>query len=390
MPSSPARIPESLAALSVPIDQLVGYATNPRRGDVAKIKKSLKKLGQYRAVVVNRGTLTGRHNEVLAGNHTVVAARELGWTEIAATYVDFDDDMAARVVVVDNRLPDLGTYDEGTLLDLLQSLPDLDATGFEDVDLDVLLGDDGLTPGKETEPEPAPKRGAVSKVGDLVILGEHRVVCGDATSPDHLDLLLRVDQPQLLLTDVPDDPEVVADALALGQSYCGAGAGAFVWASWRTYPDVVASVHDAGLRASSCIVWKKGRATGSAHFRAEHDLCVFCRPDVADDHELCVYCAGDTFTGGAPSDVWDVPRDARLVHPAQKPIALLELSIEPTTTRGDIVLDLFGGTGSTLIAAENLGRRARVLELDPAYVDVIVERWERHTGRRAERVRADA
>lgn len=382
------RIPESLAELRVPIDQLVGYATNPRRGDVKTIKKSLQRIGQYRPVVVNRGTSTGRRNEVLAGNHTVIAARELGWTEVAATFVDVDEDIAARIVLIDNRSNDLAGYDDGALLELLQSLPDLDATGFEVADLDALLGDDGLTPGKETEPDAPPKR-AVSMIGDLIILGEHRVVCGDATSPEHMDLLLGADQPQLLLTDAPDDVAVAADALALGQSYCAPGAATFVWTSWRTYPAVAAAVDAAGLRASACIVWKKGRPTGAADFRAEHELCIFCRPDVDGDHDLCLYCAGDNFTGRGASDVWEVPRDSRTVHPAQKPIALAELGIEPTTNRGDVVLDLFGGTGSTLIAAENLGRRGRVIELDPAYVDVIVERWERHTGQRAERVRAD-
>lgn len=387
MIESPARIPDSLAELRVPIDQLIGYATNPRRGDIAKIQKSLKKLGQYRPVVVNRGTLTGRHNEVLAGNHTVIAARELGWAEIAATYVDVDDDFAARIVLVDNRLPDLGTYDDGALLDLLQSLPDLDATGFEPADLDALLGDDGLTPGKETEPDTAPKR-ARSKRGDLLLLGEHRVVCGDPSSAEDLDLLLEEDQPQLLLTAAPED----TDALALAQSYCAEGAGAFIWTPWREYPAVAAAADAAGLRASACIVWKKGRAAAGTPFRSEHELCVFCHPAVDGEHELCVYCAGDTVAvagNGGVSDVWDIPRDARVVHPAQKPLALAERCIEATTHRGDVVLDLCGGAGSTVIAAENLGRRARAIEFDPAFVDVIVERWERHTGREAERVRSD-
>lgn len=382
---SPARIPDTLAELRVPIDQLIGYATNPRRGDVATIKKSLKRIGQYRPVVVNRGTITGRRNEVLAGNHTVVAARELGWTEVAATFVDVDDDIAARIVLIDNRANDLATYDDGALLELLQSLPDLDATGFDVADLDALLGDDGLTPGKETEPDSPPKR-AVAAPGDLFIIGAHRLVCGNPTSADDLGLLLGEDQPQLLLTDAPDD---VDDALGLGQSYLADGASAFVWTSWRTYPDVVEAMTAAGLRAASCIVWKKGRPNRAASFSAEHELCVFCRPDVAGDHELCVYCAGDSFTGGAMSDVWDIPRDARTVHPVQKPIALAERCIESTTHRGDVVLDLMGGAGATVIAAENLGRRARVLEFDPIYVDVIVGRWERHTGGKAERVRSD-
>jgi ParB-like nuclease domain len=127
-------IPDSLADLTVPIDSVEFYERNPRRGDVELLKRSLLANGLYRPLVVN-----SRTNEVLAGNHTLKAARELGWTEIAATFVDVDDETAARIVLVDNRSSDLATYDEPELAELLSSLTELDGSGYSSDDLDVLL-----------------------------------------------------------------------------------------------------------------------------------------------------------------------------------------------------------------------------------------------------------
>ncbi len=130
----PERIPPTLDALRVPLAGLIPYAANPRRGNVDVIVDSLQRHGQYRPIVVRSKTF-----EVLAGNHTLAAATALGWTEIAATFVDVTDDEAARIVLVDNRAADLGTYDDEVLTALLSSLPDVYGTGFDADDLDFLL-----------------------------------------------------------------------------------------------------------------------------------------------------------------------------------------------------------------------------------------------------------
>lgn len=133
-------IHETLAKLQVPVEGLKPYHRNPRQGDVGAIMQSLEHHGQYRPIVVN-----SRTQEVLAGNHTLEAARQLGWTEIAATFVDVDDDQAARIVLVDNRTPDLATYDDAVLAELLAELAQtdegLDGVGFDGDDLDRLLED---------------------------------------------------------------------------------------------------------------------------------------------------------------------------------------------------------------------------------------------------------
>lgn len=138
-PKSPAEV---LALVTYHPDELTAYHANARRGDTTAIARSLETNGQYRPIVVNLGRHTGRPLEVLAGNHTLAAARQLGWTKIAATTVDVDDQQAARIVAADNRLADLGDYDDAALLALLQDAGDLDGTGYTDTDLEALLNTD--------------------------------------------------------------------------------------------------------------------------------------------------------------------------------------------------------------------------------------------------------
>nr|BFD90993.1 hypothetical protein KitaXyl93_23530 [Kitasatospora sp. Xyl93] len=136
------RIVDSLLPLAVPISNLTRYYRNPRRGDVAAVAESLRVHGQFKPIVVNRGTLTGRLNEILAGNHTWDAAQERGWDQIAVSWVDVDDDDAAKIVIVDNRTSDLAGYDTELLADILSGLPDLDGTGYDQDAVDDLL--DGI------------------------------------------------------------------------------------------------------------------------------------------------------------------------------------------------------------------------------------------------------
>ncbi|MGW7579802.1 ParB N-terminal domain-containing protein [Kitasatospora sp. NPDC054768] len=142
MPAPIDRIVDSLLPLAVPIGDLTRYHRNPRRGDVLAVAESLRVHGQFKPIVVNRGSFTGRPNEILAGNHTWDAARERGWEQIAVSWVDVDDDAAAKIVIVDNRTSDLAGYDTELLADILGSLPDLDGTGYDQDAVDDLL--DGI------------------------------------------------------------------------------------------------------------------------------------------------------------------------------------------------------------------------------------------------------
>lgn len=147
------------ATVDEPIGSLTGYFKNPRKGNVPAIMASLKKLGQFKPIVVNVGSFTGRPNEILAGNHTWQAAKKLKWAKITVSWVDVDEDTAARIVLADNRTNDLATYDDGVLTDLLNGLPDVVGTGYEQADLDYLL--------KSQEPEVLPEGGDAGTGDDL-------------------------------------------------------------------------------------------------------------------------------------------------------------------------------------------------------------------------------
>jgi DNA modification methylase len=269
------------------------------------------------------------------------------------------------------------------------------------------------TPGKTTEAKPRPPE-PETEPGDIYVLGRHRLICGDATDPGALDALLEGAQFDLLYTDPPygmsyqsfsrkfeviegDDLRgdelmaLVHDSIALARTHRSAGAASYIWCTWRTYPEFLQALARAEVEPTGCIVWKKGRVgPGNAHYRPEHEFCLYDRPDVDNDHGLCVYCKGETWEGGrGQSDVWEMPRDTGYVHPTQKPIALAEKALTNSTRPGATVLDLFGGSGSTLLACENLNRRGGHVELDAGYCDVIVDRWTRHTGGEPDRIRAD-
>ncbi len=169
-------IAPTLAHLTVPIASLRPHPRNPRRGDLEAVKESLRHHGQYRPVVANRPT-----GEVLAGNHVLHAARELGFAEIAATFVDLDEEEATKLVLVDNRTSDLATYDDELLAELLSGLDDLAETGFDEAALSDLLDEAAPPPPYEDEDLPPAPSEPRTQPGDLYALGDHRLLCGDAS-----------------------------------------------------------------------------------------------------------------------------------------------------------------------------------------------------------------
>ena len=189
-------IPETLEHLRVPIDSVRPYEGNARVHDMDLIRGSLRRFGQYRPILVNKGTSTGRVNEILAGNGTWEGAKAEGWSEIAATFVDVPADTAARIVLIDNRSNDLASYDDRLLVELLGSLDgdDLSGTGWADGDLERMIAglDGGPQVVEDADPDdvPAPPAVRISQPGDVWSLGRHRLICGDAREPDTYDRLL--------------------------------------------------------------------------------------------------------------------------------------------------------------------------------------------------------
>lgn len=409
-------IPESLAALSVPLSDLRTYGANPRHGNVDAIAESLRVNGQYRPVVVN-----SRTSEILAGNHTFLAAKQLGWPAIAATFVDADEEQAARIVLVDNRSNDLATYDDAALLELLQSLEGLAGTGFSDADLNALLAT-VVEPAQLTDPDDAPGAPAVpvSVLGDVWLCGPHRVLCGDATDAGAVALMLNGAVPDCVWTDPPygvnyvggtadaltiqndskaDLPEMLLGAFRTVVAVARKGAPVYVAHADTARIEFELAMREAGLLVRQNLIWVKNTIVlGRSDYHYKHEPILEAQvpedeDEDGDDYGPVLYGftpGGEGRLGrGGPrwhgdnkqSTVIMVDKPARNAdHPTMKPVELIRRMLSNSCARGELILDLFAGSGSTLIAAHHQGSPSAMVELDPRYVDVICRRYQEHTG----------
>lgn len=398
------------------IDDLNTYHKNPRKGDVAAIAESLKKRGQYRPIVVNIGTHASHDYEILAGNHTYMAAKKLGWKTIQATTVDVDDDQAAQIVLADNRLADLGGYDDQLLSDLLSDVSSLDGIGWTQDDVDDPAAaleperDDGDVEDVEV-PDNAEQRVAR---GEIWILGEHRLMCGDSTSPDDMNKLLGGGRADLLLTDPPynvalgqhnrpsemkqlhrrTDGLVIANdswdndedfihflekAFTAALDAMKPGAAFYIWHADTQSLNFRTACLRCGMQIRECLIWNKSSFTlGRQDYQWKHEPCLYGWKDGASHH---------WYSDRKQTTVLEFEKpDRNAEHPTMKPVPLMAYQIRNSSKVGDTVLDEFGGSGSTLMACEQTGRRCVTMELDPHYCDVILKRWEDYTGRKAERL----
>lgn len=404
-----SNIPDTLRELVVPIDQLRPYRKNPREGDVTLIADSLRRHGQYRPVVANRRS----GGEVLAGNHTLKAALSLGWTELAVSWVDVDDERAARIVLIDNRASDVAGYDESLLAEVLSELPDLDGTGWSDKDLAALLA--GEEPVRLTDPDDAPAASAdgpwLCQPGQVWSLGPHRLAVGDCTDQTLIDALLEGAAVDLLLTDPPygvsyqgrDGMKVLNDELRDGELRAllldafrqarrtlRPGAPFYVFGPSNEQQTAFRlALADAGLRLRSELVWvKNSLVLGHSDYQPRHESVLegSALDPAEPNHQPAFYgwqegAAHPWFGGRKQSTVWEYPKPRRSdVHPTMKPVEMLEQAIRNSTETAAVVLDLFAGSGSTLIACHGTRRIARVCELFPKYADVICRRYQEHTG----------
>jgi DNA modification methylase len=389
--------------VTLPIADLQCFVGNPRRGDVTQIAESLEANGLYKPILVNAGTVTGRPNEVLCGNHTMLGARQLGWQDIACTLVDVDDDAARRIVAADNRLADLGDYDPELLYSLLENLDDLYGTGYDAAFLEDLSRDlfppEPLTDVDDAPPLPAEP---VSQVGQIWELGAHRLLIGSATDLDAVARLVADTPPDCCWTDPPYGVDYVGktkdaltirndgasgltalldDAFTVLAAVCRAGAPVYICCP--PGPDF-ATFHTAmtntGLLWRQNLIWIK-------------NTMVLGRSDHHYAHEPVLYGftprgEGRLGRGGArwygdnsQTSVFEFDRPARSTeHPTMKPVALIDAMLNNSLPPGGTVYDPFAGSGSTLIAAHGRGARALCVEVDPCYGDVILRRYQEHTG----------
>jgi DNA modification methylase len=389
-----------------PLDRLKPYARNAKThgaDQVAKIAGSMARFGWTVPVLV------AGDGEVIAGHGRILAAAQLGLTEAPVIVLGHLTEAQRRAYrLADNKLTELGAWDEalvaGELQELLAEDFDLAMLGFSDAELDELLafdvgGEDGAADDAEVIPE-APED-PVSRPGDLWLLGPHRLLCGDATVISDLDRLMAGSKADLCFTDSPYNVDyaggvgaenagkgrrILNDALGDGferflydacTSIIAHTAGAiYMCMSSSELHTLQKAFVTAGGHWSTFIIWAKDRFTlGRSDYQRQFEPILYGWPDGAKHH----WCGARD-----QGDVWFIDRPSRNdLHPTMKPVGLVGRAIRNSSPRGGVVLDPFGGSGTTLIAAERTVRVARLIELDPRYVDVIVERWQGETGRDA-------
>ena len=383
-----------------PLERLIPHARNARthsEQQVAQIAGSIAEFGFVNPVLV------GDDGVIVAGHGRVLAARKLGLTEAPVIVLSHLSPTQRRALMIaDNAIATNSAWNDEMLAAELAALKDeafdLELLGFDDVDLDRLLAmelepDDG-----EADEVPAPPADPISRPGDLWICGEHRVLCGDATVLSDVEKVLDGELADMTFSDPPynvnyaNSPKdklrgknrpILNDALGedFGALLYDACVNILTVTKGAVYLCMSSSELDrlqeafrkAGGKWSTFVIWAKNTFTlGRSDYQRQYEPILYGWKDGADH-----YWCGARDQG----DVWffDKPHKNDL-HPTMKPVALVERAIRNSSKSRDIVLDPFGGSGTTLIAAERAGRRARLIELDPKYVDVIVQRWQSATG----------
>jgi DNA modification methylase len=384
-----------------PLDRLTPYARNARthsETQVAQIAASIQEWGWTVPVLVDEA------GTIIAGHGRVLAAQRLGFADVPVMIARGWSEAKRRAyVLADNKLTLNGGWDEAMLraelADLAGMGADLSLTGFSDEELAALAAEQGAG---LTDPDEVPETPAapVSRVGDVWQLGRHRLVCGDCTDAAAVARALNGVVPHLMVTDPPygveydpawrnaalegsktvrtgkvlnDDRADWREAWALFP-----GAVAYVWHGALHATTVAESLTASGFQIRAQIIWAKDRLVMSrGHYHWQHEPCWYAVRGGAKGH-----WSGDR----KQTTLWSIPsrdQDAATVHGTQKPVACMRRPIENNSSPGQAVYEPFSGSGTTLIAAEMTGRACRALELDPAYVDVAVLRWQAFTGQQA-------
>jgi DNA modification methylase len=394
-----------------PTAKLVPYARNARTHSdeqVAQIAASIVEFGFTNPI------LAGSDGVIVAGHGRLAAAQKLGLDTVPVVVLDHLTPTQRRALIIaDNRIAENAGWDDAMLRIELQSLQEdgfnLDITGFDaDALAEIMAGEETTVDGQtDDDAVPAVPVTAISRPGDVWELGNHRLVCGDATDPASYEALMADAQADMVFTDPPynvdyansakdkmrgKDRPILNDNLGDGfynfllaalTPMLERSAGAIYIAMSSSELDTLQQAfRAAGGKWSTFIIWAKNTFTlGRADYQRQYEPILYGWPEGQNRH----WC-GDRDQG----DVWNIKKPQKNdLHPTMKPVDLVERAIRNSSRPGDIVLDPFGGSGTTLIAAEKSGRIGWLIELDPKYVDVIVRRWQDWTGQEAYR-EADA
>jgi DNA modification methylase len=379
--------------------------------NIDEIARSLREFGQHRHFVVQRGT-----NRILVGNGMYEAMKRLGWTEGLALFVDDDDEAAAKRALADNRTGELAEWDWPVLKDIVQELgPEPDIPGWSDEELEGLFDLSGWNQNRNGEEEECPgtPEAPVSKPGEIWICGDHRVMCGDATSAATFGQLMGGARADMVFADPPYNVDYSSKNTFLNQIDMGCRiqkeiegdkqesdliCGKQLWfpsfknaydfaddycSLYVTMPQggahmmmMMMMIHEANWQVKHELIWvKNNHVLGRADYNYKHEPILF---GWKNKHKF--YGKGEFLTS-----VWEIDKLLKNdLHPTMKPVKLVENAILNSSKKSDIILDPFGGSGTTLVACEQTGRVCYMAELSPRYCDVIVKRWEDFTGKKAE------
>ncbi len=405
------------------ITSLKPYAGNARthsKKQIKQIASSITRFGFTNPVLISDA------GEIIAGHGRVEAVKSLGWKVVPTLALSHLSETERRAyVLADNKLALNAGWDRDILAIELQALIDFDfdveLTGFSLAEIDFVLDEasEADPAGSDAEEDHVvyATGKAVSRQGDLWQLGRHKLLCGDARSSIDFEALLGGEQADLVFTDPPYNVKIDGNVCGLGtvkhrefafasgemsenqftefltatlknaSSVMRDGAIAFVCMDWRHMRELLAAGRACFTELKNLVVWNKSNGGMGAFYRSKHELIFVFKQGTAEHTNS--FGLGET--GRYRTNVWDYAgissiganRSEELaMHPTVKPVALIADAIRDCSRRGEIVLDCFGGSGSTLIAAEKTGRNARLIEYDPLYCDTIIRRWEKFTGKR--------
>lgn len=403
------------------IGALRPYARNARthsKGQIKQIAKSIERFDFCNPVLIDD------HDEIIAGHGRVEAAKLLGMKEVPTVRLSHLSESEKRAyVLADNRLAEKAGWDRQILAIELQGLIDLGfdigPIGFVPADVDLIIEEIGDHDDRNGDAIPAYQKGrAVSEPGDLWALGNHRLLCADARDPAAYKFLMGDERAEFVFTDPPYNVPIDGHVCGLGRirhedfamgcgemdqqaftaflstvfehmcRYSTDGSVHMICIDWRHLREMLDAGHAHYTELKNLIFWNKSNAGMGTFYRSQHEMVFPWKNGTAphiNNFELGQH-------GRHRSNVWNYHgvnsfRPGRLddlaMHPTVKPVLLVADAIKDCSRRGGLILDPFGGSGTTLIAAERTGRHARCLEIDPHYVDVAVRRWEKYTGRMA-------
>jgi DNA modification methylase len=417
---------DAMVVHNMPVDRLRPYPGNARthsKKQVRQIADSIRKFGFTNPILI------GYDDEIIAGHGRVEAAKLLGMQNVPTVRLSHLDAAQRRAyVLADNKLALNAGWDSDALAIELQALIDLDfdveITGFSLAEVELVLEE-----ARESSPDPEPgadnavppltdPASAVSRSGDLWLLGRHRLLCGDSRDLETFEHLLGDERADLIFTDPPYNVPIDGHVCGLGRvrhrefamgvgemsketftaflretlghaaACCRDGAIAFVCMDWRHMGELLAAGQAVFCELKNLCVWNKTNGGMGSFYRSKHELVFVFK--VGNAPHTNTFGLGDT--GRYRTNVWDYAgvnalrpgrNDELAMHPTVKPVALVAEAIKDCSRRGEVVLDPFSGSGSTLIAAHKTGRCARLVEFDPAYCDRIVRRFEQVVGKQA-------